>query len=299
MRVGLGQESHAPVAALSLTLFVIMEPKLAPVLKWVGGKRQLLDALQPLFPKTFDVYCEPFLGGGAVLFHLQPEKAIVNDTNEELINVYNVIKTQLNRLLAELRSYENTPEFFYNIRDLDRHPSKYIRLSAVKRAARILYLNKTCFNGLYRVNSSGEFNVPFGKYKNPNIVNEEGLIAAHDYFNTADIQFLSTDFAHCLHNLPQDTFVYLDPPYDPVSTTSNFTGYAKGGFDQGEQERLCFVCNNLNKQGIKFMLSNSATPFIRDLYSNFNITIVKAKRSVNSKGDKRGEVEEVVIRNYE
>ena len=172
-------------------------------------------------------------------------------------------------------------------------------MSAVKRAARFIYLNKTCFNGLYRVNSSGEFNVPFGRYKNPNIVNEEALTAVHDYFNTADIKFLSTDFAHCLYNLPEDSFVYLDPPYDPVSTTSNFTGYAAGGFDKDEQERLCLVCNNLNKQGIRFMLSNSATPFIKELYSNFNITIVKAKRAVNSKGDKRGEVDEVVIRNYE
>ena len=276
-----------------------MNNKLAPIVKWVGGKRQLLDALQPLFPQSFDTYCEPFLGGGAVLFHLQPDKAIVNDANEELINVYNVIKNQLDRLLAELRKYENTPEFYYSIRDLDRNPSKYIKLSEVKRAARILYLNKTCFNGLYRVNGSGEFNVPFGKYKNPNIVNEEGLTAVHDYLNTADIQMYSTDFAHCLHNLPNDTFVYLDPPYDPVSTTSNFTGYAKGGFDRDEQERLCLVCNNLDKQGIRFMLSNSATPFIKELYSNFNITVVKAKRAVNSVGSKRGEVDEVIIRNYE
>ena len=276
-----------------------MNTKLAPIVKWVGGKRQLLDALQPLFPQSFDTYCEPFLGGGAVLFHLQPNKAIVNDANEELINVYNVIKNQLDRLLAELRKYENTPEFYYSIRDLDRNPSKYIKLSEVKRAARILYLNKTCFNGLYRVNGSGEFNVPFGKYKNPNIVNEECLTAVHDYLNTADIQMYSTDFAHCLHNLPNNTFVYLDPPYDPVSTTSNFTGYAKGGFDRDEQERLCLVCNNLNKQGIRFMLSNSATPFIKELYSNFNITVVKAKRAVNSIGSKRGEVDEVVIRNYE
>ncbi|MBQ3350644.1 MAG: DNA adenine methylase [Thermoguttaceae bacterium] len=278
---------------------IIKKVELAPALKWVGGKRQLLDVFQPLFPKDFSTYCEPFLGGGAVLFHLRPQVAIVNDANEELMNVYRVIKTQLNRLLEELKSYENTSEFYYAIRDIDRDPSKYKKLSQVKRAARILYLNKTCFNGLYRVNNAGEFNVPYGKYKNPNIVNEIGLTAIHNYFNQADIKMESTDFSKCLLDLPETAFVYFDPPYDPVSTTSNFTGYAKGGFPKEEQERLCQVCNSLDKRGIRFMLSNSATPFIRELYSNFNITIVKAKRAINSVGTKRGEVDEVVIRNYE
>ncbi len=271
----------------------------APVLKWVGGKRQLLGKMKPLFPKGIKYYCEPFVGGGAVLFDLQPKHAYVNDINSELINVYEVIRNNVDELIEELKKYKNESDFFYEVRDWDRNKEKYNSLSKIQRAARIIYLNKTCYNGLYRVNNAGEFNTPFGSYKNPNIVNEPVLRAVHAYFSEADIHFSSVDYAEVLATIPRGTFVYLDPPYDPVSTSSNFTGYAKGGFSKEEQIRLREQCDILNAHRIKFMLSNSATDFIKEQYQNYHITTIKAKRSINSVASKRGNVDEVVVTNYE
>lgn len=269
-----------------------------PVLKWVGGKRQLLPEIKKRVPKGYKTYYEPFLGGGAVLFELQPKKAIVNDLNTELINVYEIIKTSPNELIEELKKFSNDEETFYNIRNIDRDKNKFQQLSNIEKAARIIYLNKTCFNGLYRVNSSGEFNSPFGRYKNPNIVNAKTIQAVSKYFNTADITFKNEDFEESIKDIPKGSFVYLDPPYDPVSKTSNFTGYNKGGFGDEEQIRIKNMCDRLNENGIKFLLSNSATSFIKELYKDYTIDIVCAKRSINSKADKRGEIEEVLIRNY-
>lgn len=271
----------------------------APVLKWVGGKRQLLDVLVPLVPKNYKTYCEPFLGGGALLFKLQPQTAFVNDVNEDLMTVYEVIRDDVDGLIAILNTHENNSNYYYKIRDWDRNKELYAKLSKTEKAARILYLNKTCFNGLFRVNNAGEFNSPFGNYRNPNIVNAPTLRAVSNYFNTANIVFSSQDYQTTLESLPNNTFVYLDPPYDPVSNTSNFTGYAKGGFGRDEQIRLRKCCDDLNKRGVKFMLSNSATDFIKEQYSAYNIAIVKARRAINSVATKRGDVEEVVIRNYE
>ena len=270
-----------------------------PVLKWVGGKRQLLPEIRKRIPKIYKVYYEPFLGGGAVLFDLQPKKAIVNDLNSELINVYKTIKSFPTELVEELRKFSNDEETFYNIRNIDRDKTKYQELSNIQKAARIIYLNKTCFNGLYRVNNAGEFNSPFGRYKNPNIVNDKTIYAVSKYFNTADITFKNGDFEECIKEIQKDSFVYLDPPYDPISKTSNFTGYNQGGFSDEEQIRIKNMCDRLNENGIKFLLSNSATPFIKELYKDYIIDIVSAKRSVNSKADKRGEIEEVLIRNYD
>lgn len=270
-----------------------------PVVKWVGGKRQLLGALEPLLPKRFRAYCEPFVGGGAMLFHLQPKKAYVNDVNPELMNLYEVIRDDVDGLLRELVTFRNDAECFYAVRDWDRDPQAYAAIDRVKRAARIVYLNKTCYNGLFRVNSAGEFNTPFGRYKNPDVVNEPTLRAVHRYFHTADLTFTCTDYAEVLDGLPKGTFVYLDPPYDPVSDTANFTGYAKSGFGRGEQIRLRECCDRLDRRGIRFMLSNSATAFIREQYAKYHITVVSARRAVNSDPKKRGSVEEVVIRNYE
>lgn len=273
----------------------------APVLKWVGGKRQLIETFQPLFPKKINLYCEPFLGGGAVLFKLQPKKAFVNDINSELISVYMVIRDDVEKLILELEKFKNESEFFYSVRDWDRNKEKYSSLSDVERAARIIFLNKTCYNGLYRVNNAGEFNTPFGSYRNPNIVNAPVLRAVNKYFNESEITLTSLDYAEVLSNLPKNknTFVYLDPPYDPISTTSNFTGYSKGGFGREDQVRLRECCDFLHENKIKFMLSNSATEFIFEQYSAYNITIIKAKRSINSVGSGRGNVDEVVVRNYE
>lgn len=271
----------------------------APVLKWVGGKRQLMSEIEKVLPKTYTTYYEPFIGGGAVLFELQPKKAVINDVNGELINLYNVIKDDVELLIEDLKKHENTPEYFYSIRELDRKRDKYENLSNVEKASRIVYLNKTCFNGLFRVNKAGEFNSPFGKYKNPNIVDEVTLRAVSKYFNKADIKILNGDFEASLKGIRKGAFVYLDPPYDPVSNSANFTGYDKGGFNRDEQIRLKKLCDKLYKKGVKFLLSNSATDFIKDLYKDYNIKIVKAKRAINSNGNARGEVDEVLVRNYE
>ena len=271
----------------------------APVLKWVGGKRQLLGTLTPLLPQRITTYCEPFVGGGALLFNLQPNTAYVNDINGDLIRVYNVIKSDVESLIAALQEYKNEADFFYAVRDWDRDKEKYSSLSDVQKAARILYLNKTCYNGLFRVNNAGEFNSPFGNYRNPNIVNAPTLRAVNSYLNTATVHLSSTDYAEVLKTLPKGTFVYLDPPYDPVSDTSSFTGYSKGGFTRNDQIRLRECCDDLNARGLKFMLSNSATDFIKEQYSAYHITVVQAKRAVNSDSTKRGEVDEVVVRNYE
>jgi len=271
----------------------------APVLKWAGGKRQLLDILIPLLPQRITTYCEPFVGGGALLFALQPDTAYVNDINADLINVYRVIKDDVESLIKALQDFKNDADCFYAVRDWDRDKTKYSALSDVQKAARIIYLNKTCYNGLFRVNSAGEFNSPFGNYRNPNIVNAPTLRAVSSYFNKATIYLTSVDYAEVLKSLPKDTFVYLDPPYDPVSDTSCFTGYSKGGFTRDDQIRLRKCCDDLDRRGIKFMLSNSATDFIKEQYSAYNITIVRARRSINPTSDKYKKVEEIIVRNYE
>jgi len=270
-----------------------------PVVKWVGGKRQLLPVLTPLLPEHFTTYCEPFLGGGAVLLWRQPQRAIVNDVNVDLIRMYEVIRDDVDALILELKKHKNESTYFYTVRDWDRDKQKYESLTKTEKAARIIYLNKTCYNGLFRVNNAGEFNSPFGNYKNPNIANEPTLRAVSQYFQKANITFSSQDYTEVLANIPKGTFVYLDPPYDPVSETANFTGYSRGGFGHEDQIRLRECCDELNNRGIKFMLSNSATAFIREQYAEYNITIVQAKRAINSDATRRGQVDEVVVRNYE
>ena len=175
----------------------------APVVKWVGGKRQLLPQILPLIPKRMTAYCEPFLGGGAVLFALQPRRALVNDLNQDLITVYRVIREDADALIEHLSRHENTPEYFYRIRDLDRDKDAYAALSDVEKASRLLYLNKTCYNGLFRVNASGSFNSPYGHYRRPNIVNEQTIRGVSRYFNSCDITFFSGDFAAVLEQVPE------------------------------------------------------------------------------------------------
>lgn len=271
---------------------------IAPFLKWVGGKRQLMPAIKELIPKNYNNYYEPFIGGGAVLFDLQPKKAVINDFNKELINVYKTIKENPEKLISDLKTHKNESDYFYDLRALDREED-FKNLSTIKKASRVIYLNKTCYNGLYRVNNSGEFNSPFGRYKNPNIVNEITIKAVSKYLNTNDITILNVDFEKALKGIKKGSFVYFDPPYHPVSTSSNFTGYVQGGFDMYEQVRLKNTCDDLDKKGVKFLLSNSATQFIEDIYKDYKISYVKANRSINSNGKKRGEIDEVLIRNYE
>lgn len=269
---------------------------ITPFLKWVGGKRQLIPVISDKMPDKFTRYYEPFVGGGAILFHLQPKNAVINDFNAELINVYNVIKYNVEELIEDLKQHKNREGYFYELRELDRRED-YSNISNVKKASRVIYLNKTCYNGLYRVNGSGEFNAPFGRYNNPNIVNEITLRAVSKYLGNNDIQILNTDFVEVVKDINEGSFVYFDPPYDPVSQSSNFTGYVKEGFDIDEQIRLRDLCNKLNEKGVKFLLSNSATKFVIDLYKGYEITYVKANRYINSNSNKRGEVDEVLVRN--
>ena len=271
-----------------------------PFLKWAGGKRQLMPEIRKMLPNgvTNHPYYEPFIGGGALFFELLPKRAVINDYNEELINVYTVIKDNPSELIEDLKRHKNTAEYFYKIRAIDRQPL-FSNLTRIERASRIIYLNKTCYNGLYRVNNAREFNSPFGRYKNPNIVNEPVIKAVSKYLNSSQIQISSCDYALILKDIPTDSFVYLDPPYHPISESSSFTGYVQGGWDEGDQLRLRDVCNRLRDNGIKFLLSNSASDFIREIYSDYNIHIVQAKRSVNSNPSGRGQVDEFLIRNYE
>ncbi len=280
-------------------IYLAKNPHTAPVLKWVGGKRQLLPQIRKVIPTTYSTYYEPFIGGGAVFFDLQAPVAVINDVNRQLINVYRIIREDVDSLIIDLKKHKNEKEYFYDIRSIDREPKRYAALSDVEKASRILYLNKTCFNGLFRVNQQGEFNAPFGRYKNPNIVNETGLRAVHEYLNQANITFKSGDFEEAVKGIERGSFVYFDPPYDPVSDSANFTGYNSGGFNREEQTRLKQLCDTLDSKGVKFLLSNSATDFILDLYKNFDIQIVQAKRSINSNGNKRGKVDEVLVKNYD
>lgn len=270
----------------------------APVLKWVGGKRQLLSAITPLLPEELGTYYEPFIGGGALLFHLQPKTAVINDINPELINLYQVIKTDVDSLIAALHTHQNNADHYYSVRAWDRDKSFYASLSDVEKAARIIYLNKTCFNGLYRVNSAGEFNSPFGKYSNPNIVNADTLYAVNRYFNQADVMISCGSYLDALETAGSGDFVYLDPPYAPLSPTASFTAYAKDGFTQEDQIALREYCDLLSRRGVRFMMSNSATDLILEQYADYDITFVKAKRAINSKATKRGAVDEVIVKNY-
>lgn len=269
-----------------------------PIVKWVGGKRQLLSEINERIPKKIGTYYEPFFGGGAVLFNLQPKKAVINDINTELINTYRVIKNSHLELIESLKQHKNESEYFYKMRDKDRNKSTFNKMTNIDRASRLIYLNKTCYNGLYRVNSSGEFNTPFGGYKRPNIVNEPTIKAVHEYFSNNSIEMLNIDFEKVVENAKKGDFVYFDPPYDPISTSSNFTGYNEMGFKKEDQLRLRDLCRNLNDKGVNFMVSNSASEFIQEIYSEFNIDFVKARRSVNSKANGRGEINEVIVRNY-
>ena len=276
-----------------------------PFLKWAGGKRKLLPELTKYIERkdfTKNQYYEPFIGGGALLFELQPTKAVINDKNPELINCYKVVKDSLNDLINVLRKHQekNNSDYYYYMRNLDRM-SEYESLSEVEKAARIIYLNKTCYNGLFRVNSQGHFNVPFGRYKKPNILDEAVLKAVSKYLNEAQVKLLNLDFAEMVKNAKKGDFIYFDPPYDPVSDTSSFTGYDVNGFNRSEQERLKQVFDDLTHRDCRVMLSNSHTDFIMDLYKDYQdqIKIVRAARSINSKALKRGKVDEVLILNYE
>ncbi|WP_072870631.1 DNA adenine methylase [Desulfofundulus thermosubterraneus] len=261
-------------------------------LKWVGGKGQLIPQFEPFFPPKVREMAEPFFGGGAVFFHLQPSWAFLVDSNEELINFYLVLRDRLEELLVDLRYHKNSAEYYYWIRSVD--PAT---LNPVQRASRFLYLNKTGYNGLWRVNKKGQYNVPFGRYKYPKIVDEEKLSKASAALKNAEIR--CGDFSLVLEVARPGMFIYLDPPYYPLSETSNFTSYTAGQFHERDQLRLADLFRELDRRGCLVMLSNSDTQFVRKLYVGYDIKIVYARRAINCRGDRRGAVTELVIRNYE
>ena len=266
-----------------------------PFVKWVGGKTQLLPELTARIPDNFSRYFEPFVGGGALFFYLQPEQSILIDINEELTNTYRVMKEKTEELIAALKQHTYEKDYYYRVRNIDR-TNEYKNWSDVQRANRLIYLNKSCFNGLYRVNSKGEFNTPFGSYKNPRIVDEANLRAASIALQKA--QIITGSFLEVESMINRDDFVYFDPPYAPLNATSNFTGYSQEGFDGELQEELRNLCDRLNQRGIRFMVSNSSAPLILDLYQNYQIDFVYATRAINSKGHKRGKIPEVIVSNY-
>ncbi len=273
--------------------------EILPLLKWVGGKRQILGELISLMPSTYNTYCEPFLGGGALFFALHPSKAIVNDINEELINFYEVVRDDHQALLDIISEYQakDCEEFFYEIRALDRDVENFKKTSKVVKAARTFYLNRTCFNGLYRVNSKGFFNSPYGKPIYKFIIDTDRFVAMSTYLKEQDITLCSNTYEYVLDKLKKGDFVYLDPPYDRVSTTS-FTSYSKYDFTQADQHRLKLACDKLNERGVKFMLSNAPTDFIVEEFKDYHQSFVSASRIVNSKVEGRGKVKEIIVRNY-
>ena len=271
-----------------------------PFVKWAGGKRQIINKLKRYVPDEFDTYYEPFIGGGALLFELSPRRAVINDSNEELMNVYSVLcdEEKFKKMCNVLNHYEkeHCEEFYYDIRNKDRNKNAYKRLSDYTRAARTIYLNKACFNGLYRVNSKNEFNVPFGKKERVNTYDGGNLITVSNYLTMNDVEILSVDFEQSVKNAKKGDFIYFDPPYD--SETSTFNSYTEDGFGKDEQIRLAKVFKELDSRGCYVMLSNHNTSLINDLYKNFNIHVIEAKRNINSHGKKRGKVKEVIITNF-
>lgn len=274
--------------------------KAKPFVKWAGGKRSIIEKLISLAPEEYKTYYEPFVGGGAMLYELQPKKAVINDYNSELMNVYECIKDEnkFANMCSELNKHEtnHSEEYYYEIRDLDRDKKKFNKLADYKRAARTIYLNKACFNGLYRVNSKNEFNVPSGKKNKVNTYDGPNLGIIHCLLNFSDIKLLSTDFEECVKTAKKGDFIYFDPPYD--SDTTTFNSYTENGFGKEEQKRLAEVFKDLDKRGCYVMLSNYNTTLIKELYKDYNFNYVTAQRNIGASSKNRGKVEEVIITNY-
>lgn len=277
--------------------------KYQPFIKWVGGKRALLNEIFKYIPNNFNNYYEPFLGGGALFFELYSKgvldnrKIYLSDINKELINSYMIIKDSPKELIKNLELFKkkHNKEFFYKIREQDREQN-FFKIDPVLRASRFIYLNKTCFNGLYRVNKKGYFNTPIGSYKNPNIADKERILNANEALKYATLEnksFHSLD----LNNINKDDFVYFDPPYYPLNETSSFTSYNENIFLEKEQKELFELFNKLNEKEAFLLKSNSNAEFISNLYKDYEQITIQANRTINSKANGRGKINEVLIRN--
>lgn len=298
-----------------------IKEKVRPFVKWAGGKGSLIPQITKYYPEdlktgVIDKYVEPFVGGGAVLIDIlqkyDVKEAYAYDTNKDLINAYNVIKTEVNSLINKLKKYEDEyislemedrKKYYYDVRS--EYNSSEIKEGKIslKRAAEFIFLNRTCFNGLYRVNQSGDFNVPMGKYKNPTICDEENLEALSKLIK--NVEFICGDYQTTEEIVDKNTFVYFDPPYRPLSVTSGFTSYTKDDFDDEDQKQLASYFRTLDTKDAKLMLSNSnpknvdeEDTFFDDIYSGFNIKELQANRMINANANKRGKISELLIINY-
>ena len=266
-----------------------------PFLKWVGGKRALVPEIRRYMPGQFNRYFEPFMGGAALFFDVAPQNAVLSDVNAELVNCYDIVKSQPEALIDALAGHYYDKEYYYQIRDIDRDPTAFAALSKVERAARLLFLNRTGFNGMYRVNRKGQFNVPFGRYANPDIIKAEAIRNAHVLLQNATI--CHRPFTAIIDHAREGDFVYFDPPYIPLSQTANFTSYAQEDFSYEDQVMLSDICRALDEKGVYFIASNSFHETVKDLYQGFEIIEIKARRAINSHGDKRQAISEALIHN--
>jgi len=278
----------------------MMNTQIPKFVKWAGGKGQLIKQFEPYFPKKINRYFEPFVGSGAVFFHIiqkyNPNEIILSDINGELINTYKIIQNNHLKLIQKLKVYKKEHEkqgkrFYLKIRE--KNP---LTLDSIERATRFIYLNKTCFNGLYRVNSKGKFNVPMGNYKNPDIIQEERLKLVSNLLKNVKIKKMP--FEKIKDLVKKGDFIYFDPPYYPLKKKNSFTTYTKDKFMEEEQEKLAQIYKELHKKGCKVMLSNSDTEFTKKLYSDFNIKTVQARRVINSDANGRGLINEILVLNY-
>ena len=272
---------------------------LQPFTKWTGGKRQLLPIIKSLMPDNYNNYFEPFIGGGALFFDLSPDKAVINDFNNELINCYQQIKKYPQKLIELLAKHQenNSKEYYLELRSADRD-NRIDKMTNVERAARIMYMLRVDFNGLYRVNSKNQFNVPYGRYKNPKIVDSDLILSISQYLNSNNIKILTGDFEKAVQDVVAGDFVYFDPPYIPLSETSAFTSYTHEGFTYEDQVRFRDCFKKLDEKGAFVMLSNSSSPLVEELYKDFNIHKVEANRTNGAKTSSRGKISEIIVTNY-
>ena len=275
--------------------------KMKPFVKWAGGKRQILPKIEELMPEEYNCYFEPFVGGGALLFDIAPKSAVINDVNRELLFIYKCLKDKelYGLMVGELEKHQknHSEDYYLKVRAEDRKP-RFELQPEWKRAARTIYLNKACFNGLYRVNSHGYFNVPSGKKEKVNAYEKENLDAIFEYFTNNNIEILCDDFVEACRTAKEGDFVYFDPPYDNYEDKDTFTAYSKFDFNKDDQRRLAECFKDLTNRGVKCMLSNHNTKYINELYDGFNIRVIKARRNINANGQGRQPVEEVIITNY-